>query len=146
MHDYLPKRLLLQFYWRFKRNQQEDDSPSSESHRTRCKICQSAPVEERITTFVALMVQVKELSKLKEGELKSLYDGSLALSNRYLDNIVEFNLLFSFTSFFTIGKLEKSICYKIKGMVYYKIGMLKPHRMLREGMIPTYLLHDKKED
>lgn len=31
-------------------------------------------------------------------------------------------------------------------MVYHKIGTLKPHRMLREGMIPDHLLQDEKEE
>lgn len=72
------------------------------------------------------------------------------LSNRFFDSIIGFNFMFSFTSFFTTNKLEKAteknMCYKIKGMVYHKIGTLKKHRMLQEGMIQDYLLHDNKED
>lgn len=53
-------------------------------------------------------VKVKQPSKLKEGKLKPLYNGSPALSNRFIDNIVRFNLMFSFTSFSTTNNLENA--------------------------------------
>ncbi|XP_076042246.1 uncharacterized protein LOC143026128 [Oratosquilla oratoria] len=92
------------------------------------------------------------------GDLEALYIGTSPLSNRFLKNSVGFNTLFSFTSFKTSGTLQNkqdsSLCSKIQGKVYHKIGILKPELIAGKekpfwksdnSFLDLYFYHDKKQ-
>ncbi|XP_076062385.1 uncharacterized protein LOC143037725 [Oratosquilla oratoria] len=104
----------------------------------KCKYCDALLWKDERRSICCSSGQVRTTfpSTIKDNAIKALYDGTSKLSEHFLNNMVGFNMLFSFTSFNTSNKLENmaeaASCYKIQGRIYHKIGPLKPE-LLEEG-------------
>ena len=117
------------------------DETKVESHNIgrlgefKCKLCQALLWKKESKSICCSSGQVPSInpSIIEDDSLRVLYEGKTKLSKRFLNNIIGFNLVFSFTSFKTSGNLENNVesvaCYKIQGQVYHSIGYLNPERL-----------------
>ena len=84
-----------------------------------CKFCQALLWKKENKSICCNTNKVSPIipPEIENEDLKSLYEGKSALSERFLDNIVGFNLVFAFTSFTTSNRLENAaetaMCYKL---------------------------------
>ena len=114
-----------------------------------CKFCKALLWKGEPKTLCCNSGQVPPIipSDIEDEDMIQLYEGKTKISERFLKNIVGFNLVFSFTSSRTSGKLEndseKAMTYKIQGKIYHRIGYLKPERLQASfGLLSS----DKRED
>lgn len=97
----------------------------------KCKFCSALLWKKETKTLCCNTGQVPPVNpdKIEDKRILELYRGNTDLSRRFLENISGFNLIFSFTSLTTSGKLDNHIEKRLQGRVYHHIGYLKPERL-----------------
>ncbi|KAK4307144.1 hypothetical protein Pmani_021103 [Petrolisthes manimaculis] len=101
-----------------------------------CKLCRALLWNGEKHSLCCSSGQIRRTELSEIGGLKTLYNGTSELSERFLKGISGFDMFFSFTSFATSSKLENSseasMCYKIKGRIYHRLAMLDPELMFKD--------------